>query len=286
MKKWFLSLAVGAAMVSVPQVTMAQNEESPNTGAMFFSGGADYVTDYFFRGYRTHASGNDDGIIVQPWFEFGANLIDSDDFILAAKAGTWGSIHEQTGSSNSGKILETDYYVGLDFIFGPVTIGATYQYYTYPGDFADTTEEAGITVKYDDTQMMENANIAFTLSPYVSVYKETTDKNGTQDSYLELGLSPKFDVPVGEGKVAVSIPLAVGISLDDFYFDDDGDEETIGFLSIGVATEIPLPVPAEYGNWSVNASLTYLALIAEGLETANSGDDHEVIGKIGIGFSY
>ena len=80
--------------------------------------------------------------------------------------------------------------------------------------------------------------------------------------------------------------VAIGVSLDDYYFDDDGDDENIGFLSAGIAASIPLPLPEEYGTWSLNGSATYVQMVAESLEAANCGDDNRVVGKVGVGFTY
>jgi hypothetical protein len=75
------------------------------------------------------------------------------------------------------------------------------------------------------------------------------------------------------------------MSIEDYYFDDEGDEEFLGYGSIGLAASVPLSDGA-YGAWSLNASVTWLQLFAEGLETVNHDDDYEIIGKVGVSFAY
>ena len=290
MKKWILSLAVGSALLSMPHFAAAADEDGPNTGAMHFDGGADYVTSYIFRGEVTHGgAGKDAGVIVQPYLNARLDVIDSDDVDLQVYVGTWASIHEENipVDTTGGKFLEVDYYAGADLSFGPITLGAIWTYYTAPNGAFGEIQEAGIKLSYNDAQMMENNNIGITLSPYVSAYRETSNKNGEQRTYLELGMSPTFSVAVNDDTaVAIGIPVAIGVSLDDYYFDDDGDDENIGFLSAGIAASIPLPLPEEYGTWSLNGSATYVQMVAESLEAANGGDDNRVVGKVGVGFTY
>ena len=40
------------------------------------------------------------------------------------------------------------------------------------------------------------------------------------------------------------------------------------------------------GKWYLSGSVNYLHLFADSLEFANYGDQDEIIGSIGIGFSY
>ena len=80
--------------------------------------------------------------------------------------------------------------------------------------------------------------------------------------------------------------MTLGFGIDDYYFDDEGDDELLGYGSIGLGASMPLPMPARYGDWTLNASVTWLQMFADGLEAVNNGDDNEIIGKIGVSFAY
>jgi hypothetical protein len=292
MKKWLLAAAACAGFV--PSLARAQEAApvepyDPNTGGMTLSGGVDYTTAYFFRGYNQE----DARFIVQPWATIGATVLDSDNLDISAYLGTWNSLHAQP-SGGDGNIYETDYYAGVDFSSGPLTLGVIYTAYTYPSDVFGTIQEFGAKLSYRDGDMMQKLGVPFALSPYVGYYIETSDDNagGTQDQYLEVGIAPSFAV----GKsVTIGVPVVLGMSPDHYYLDSDGHNEFFGYLSIGVTASIPLPLPAKYGAWSLTGGLTYLQLLADNVQELNDhpskggqgdGEEYKVIGKLGVSFVY
>ena len=281
LRKWMLTCALTAAAgLATPAISRAQDDaaEDPNTGALSFVGGADYTTAYFFRGYNQE----DSRLIVQPYLTGYVNLAESDSLTLNAYAGTWLSLHEQP-SVGDGIIYETDYYAGIDAAFAPFTVGLIYTAYTYPTDAAEEIQEFGLKFSYDDTDLWGGD---FALKPYVAVYKETSDENGSNDTYMELGIGPSF----AAGDVTIGVPVVVGTSLDDYYLDDDGDDEFLGYISVGVTASMPLPMPARYGDWTLTGGLYGLYLAADNVEDLNedigNGDDVVLIGKVGVSFSY
>ena len=122
----------------------------------------------------------------------------------------------------------------------------------------------------------------------MAAYAETSDGNGSEDWYGEVGIAPGIYTLNKDGKypVSLSVPITVGLGLKDYYFDNDGHEEFLGYFSAALAASVPLPIPSDYGSWSLTGSVQYLYLNAEGLQTINHGDDYEIIGKVGIAFAY
>src|SRR5262245_31103950 len=76
----------GGAAVGAAEAASAEPSD-PNTGALTLSGGVDWTTAYFFRGYNQE----DTGLILQPYATITANLYDSDAFDVNAYIGTWNS---------------------------------------------------------------------------------------------------------------------------------------------------------------------------------------------------
>jgi hypothetical protein len=269
-------------------VAFAQEEpeaEDPNTGGLSVSGGVDYTTAYFFRGYNQE----DTGLILQPYATITGNVVDGDDVDVNAYVAIWNSFHEEkTGFDGTGgpsTWYESDLYGGIDVVAGPVTVGVVYTFYTYPNGAFDTIQEVGAKVAFDDTSLWGGEDGGFALKPYAGVYLETKDGNGSEDTYAEVGVSPSF--ALGETGMTLSVPAALGLSLDDYYFDDAGDDELLGYGSVGLFGSLPLPMPAKYGAWSLIGGVQYIHLFADGLEAANDGgEDNEILGKVGVNFVY
>ena len=301
MKRFLRGLAVMAplsAALAVPSMALAQTTaeveveteveaeaEAPdyNTGAFTLSGGVDWTCAYFFRGYNQE----DSGLILQPFATLSTPIIEDDDFTLNAYVGIWNSFHSKKsfqGDGGPSTWYESDLFGGLDFVMGKWTIGTLYTFYTYPNGSFQTIQEWGFKVAYDDTEYMED-KIGFALKPYAGIYFETKDGNGSEDTYLELGVTPSW--ALGESGVTLSVPVVLGLSVDDYYLDDDGDDELLGYSSVGLFASLPLEgIPARYGAWSLTGGIQWLQLYADSAQNANGGDESEFIAKVGLGFSY
>ena len=304
MKRFLWSLAVTAAAMAAPSVAFAQvaspteekaQEEVPstaeptdyNTGGLTLTGGVDYTTAYFFRGYNQE----DIGAIIQPYATVTAAICSNDNYTLNGYVGIWNSWHEEkTLASGSGPSswYESDIFGGLDLVMGKLTLGTVYTFYTYPGGAFETIQEIGFKVAYDDTDFMKDKGVDFALKPYAAVYFETGDDNGTEDSYLELGIAPSFGVGSIQGKpVTLAIPVVLGLSIDDYYLDSDGDNELLGYASVGAFASIPLGEAGKYGAWTLTGGIQYIQLFADSVEVVNdNGTDYELLGKVGVSFAY
>jgi hypothetical protein len=266
----------------------ASEPTPPNTGKLAFSGGADLVTTYIFRGYVQE----DQGLILQPYANLYFKLCDTEEAKVNFYVGTWNSIHsEDTFAATNGgpdAWYESDFLTGVDVVSGNFTVGFVYTAYTYPGGAFETVQELGVKVAWDDTAVTED-RIGFALKPYAALYVETSDGNGSEDWYGELGISPGVYTFNEEGKypVAITVPVTVGLGLKDYYFDDDGGEDFLGFISVGGTASVPLAfIPSDYGAWNLTGSLQFHYLNSEGLQAANNGDDYEILGKLGVAFAY
>jgi hypothetical protein len=285
MRKRLLTGTLGA-LLALGGVARAQDAaaEDPNTGALSVAGGIDATTHYFFRGYLQE----DQGLILQPYGTLYVNVHESDNLKITPYVGIWNSWHdEKTGAdgTHNESWYESDIFGGVDVAMGDFTLGLIYTHYTYPNGALEDIGEIGFKLSWNDAAFTKDrAGLPFQLSPYIAAYFEPADDSGSEDSYLELGIAPSF--AVGDAGWTLGVPVVLGMSLEDYYFDDDGDEEFLGYASIGVTLTIPLSVPARYGSWNLIGGVSYLQLLAESLETINNDDDNEIIGKLGIAFSY
>ncbi len=230
-------LAVSAASTLPMAPASAQDLEAVadiNNGAISFSLGTDVVSKYIFRGYELA----EDGVIVQPYAELVASLAPGLDIYL----GTWASLGTETSGTNNQHWFETDYYFGIsagEDLHGlpGFAFDLSYVNYTYPSDAAPQYEEIDFTVAYDDSAN----SIAFSPYALVAVEFDTQGAGDDDNIYAEIGGSLDFDIIESDTyPVSVSIPVALGLSLDEFYVDDGGDNEFFGFLSVGANASVPL----------------------------------------------
>jgi hypothetical protein len=277
---WTKLAALGAAtVVGVASTSVqAQEEMAVNDGAVSFAASVDITTAYYFRGYLQE----DQGLIVQP--DASATFALSDD--LGVYIGSWSSFHsEQTGATGSGPDIwyEADIYGGVTYTgLDLVTLDAAYVVYTSPNGAFDDIQELDFYVEFDDSEYLND----WALTPYALVAIEIDDDNGSEDTYLELGgaLALPFEVGTEDYPIALSVPIAVGLSLDDYYVDASGDDEFFGYLSIGVGADTALPfIPSEYGAYSAGVSVTGLFLNDD---AGLSDDDFELVGTLSIGMEY
>lgn len=279
------TLAALAAVTTLGLGGVAQAQDAPvNNGSVSFGAGFDVVSTYVFRGYELE----DSGFIIQPYVEASVSLVDSDDYTLDFYAGTWGSFHsEQTGTGATNDAwYEQDIYAGFAVSMGAVSLDLNYTGYFYPNGNFGEIQEFGVTLGYDDTGMFGDD---LSLAPYIfAAFEFDNDNGGTENSYLELGIEPAFVLVDSEtSPVDLSIPVALGLSIDDYYADATGDEEEFGFLSIGAYVSTPLTmIPSEYGDWSIGAGVTLYLLNDDVVLTDGGDDDFNVTGSISISMSY
>ncbi len=287
-----LGLSLGASALAMPLQAKAQDEPvSPNTGRLSLDLSVDWTNAYFFRGILQE----DQGLIVQPAAELGFNIYQGDSAISSFDVfgGIWASVHdERTGAptgSTVGSWYEADLYIGASVtVFENINAGIVFTTYTSPSNAFDTVNEIALFASYDDSHLWEDIEWFVGFAPGVTIAFETHGSAFGPDkgTYLELGISPTF-LFFREGMLAdleIATPVVIGLSLDDYY-ETATDEDTFGFVSAGIVGTLPLPMPADVGQWTLSAGVNFLFL-GDNLETANNGDDFEVIGTLSLGISY
>jgi hypothetical protein len=284
-------IAAGLALLfTASTIVCAQAGETiePNSeevgSALSAELGVDFSNMYFFRGILQE----DDGLITQPWVEIGIDLLTEEDRSLAAKVGVWSSFHGSTGTAGTSDEFtehwyENDFYAGLVFDVGEWSFDLTHTYYTSPSDAFSTIGEVSFGVSYDDSSLWGETE--FALNPHITAAFETDDRGGSEDAYLELGIEPGWEWELGETTLEMALPLTIGLSLDEYYVDSNGDDETFGYVDLGVTAGLPLPVSTRYGEWSLSGGV-HLLYLGDATSDINGDDDLEVFGILGVSVSF
>ncbi len=277
-------------LLLLPRLSPAQTSTPPNSNAptpgMTASAGIDFVNQYMFRGLRQNST----GIAIWPWADLGIEAYSGHGRIesIDINIGIWNSLNTgDTGLDGPGGDLwfEADFYATLDFGFGGgVSAAATYTAYTSPNDTFTTVKEFMIKVTVDDSSYLGSKAV----KPYAIVARETNTAPGLAQAdlgdqpgtYLELGIAPGY----AGSKATMTVPVKVGLSLDDYY-ELAGVDHPFGFFSVAGIVTIPLGPTTRFGAWNVRAGVAFQTL-GKTTTFVNGGDDSQVIGSIGLGFSY
>jgi len=258
----------------------AQGSVDPNPGKLTITAGIDFLNAYFFRGIPQ----DDTGVIMWPSGDLGIAVYSGDGALrsVGANVGLWNSLHTGSkGSDGPGKLwYESDFYATLGLGFGAGTsLGVTYTAYTSPNGLFNTVREVSFKFAVDDSGVLGRA----AAKPYVVLARELSgqaDGGAGEGTYLELGATPGF----AGSRVAVTVPLRVGLSLGDYYEGVSGDER-FGFVSVAGLVTVPFSsMPTRVGSWNIHGGVEYVRLGDR--NEAILGDSSKVIGSIGIGLSY
>ena len=278
-----VALTAATLALALPQAVAAQAADDPNPGAITFTGGFDVLpgSAYVFRGITRES---DPKVTLWPYGDIGIALQSGDGAIKSTNLnfGVWNSL--QTGSSGldgpSGQLhYELDFYatLGLGFSRG-FALGTTYTSYTSPNSMFGTVKEIAFRLSK-----------AHALNPYGLVAVELGGNDapafdgGNPGTYLELGVGPTFSI-LGNG-LTVTVPLKLGMSLNDYYEGFDGDEK-FGFLDLGALLTMPIKmIPSSYGAWNFHAGAD-LYFLGNTTEAFNNGDNMKITGLFGVGVSY
>jgi hypothetical protein len=212
----------------------------------------DFTNAYIFRGIMQER----DGFIMQPWGELYLSAYQAEEGFLrdfTVGLGVWNSVQsEKTLAEHSPRILyETDLYPLLSFTFPyGLSLTTTYYWYTSPNGGFKTAQELDLKFAWDDSEALGR----YSLQPWVNLAIEThrSALGDAEGEGVQLGVAPTlytFDHPTYP--ISITIPLEVGLSIDDYYERDNGDNSPFGYFSWGLAMSVPLAfVPARYGTWS------------------------------------
>lgn len=273
-------------MFGGPSIAAAQGPVGPDPGKISLVGGFDVTNAYMFRGLRQ----DDTRIIMFPFVEASVDVHDDDDGLtdVALLVGSWNSLNTgATGTMGpSGKMwYESRFYSGAAFTFSPgVTVAGTYTAYPSPNNSFTTVKELGFRVSGDDRftpggfALRPHALVAFEMDTEPGIGQ--ADGGEEAGTYLEVGIAPGINDP----GFALSIPIKLGISLDDYY-ELGGVDRSFGFLSLGAVASVPIGRATSYGAWNVHGGLEFLSL-GDTPEAFNAGDQSKLIGFVGVGFTY
>ena len=132
------------------------------------------------------------------------------------------------------------------------------------------------------------------------VNNTNTNNSGSEATYLEIG--GEFAISTEGTAIEAwswSVPVAIGLSVDDYYTDGTGADETFGFASVGLVGSIPLSEligSDEYvGAWDLSVGVTVLFLnsdvtgsgtFAQVDNADDTSDNYQIIGSVGISRSW
>lgn len=265
-----------AANPAEPKEAAGRKQQSPLT----LDGGVDVASAYYFRGYKVENR----GVIVQPYATLHLNAVQTDDVSISPYVSTWNSVHSEAGDAADWEHwFECDVIGGVSISRDGWTLSASYNLYLYPDANARQTDEVGVILAYDDTdlaaRLLPGLPAGFAFNPHVGYYREVRDRNGSEDSYLEAGLEPRWPIP--ETPWTLSAPALLGMSLDGAYTTADGHNSPFGYVSGGLKASYKLD-----DHWSLNAAVAYIHLWADSAVRANDDSRHVVVGTAGVGFSF
>lgn len=283
----------------VEQEVAAPGPVTPvNTGRLSFGAGVDFTNAYFFRGLLQE----DQGFIAQPWAEASMTLYEGKGAVntFGVTVGIWNSFQSEGAQASESSTLddwyETDVYVGASALwFDEWTTGVTYTAYTSPSNAFATIHEVAVGVGYDDSGLWNRgrfANSGFNgFQPSITLAFELDQSVTGPDEgvYFEFKLEPGFAtiLEIQHVPITVKFPVVVGVSIDDYYQNDAGDNKVFGYLDTGTIFSYPLKgfVPSEYGAWEIAGGVRFLFL-ANVNEGVNRGDSTELVGTLGLSVAY
>jgi len=284
-RRVLVALAI-TIMFGGPSTAAAQGPIGPDPGKISLVGGFDFTNAYMFRGLRQ----DDTRVIMFPFVEANIDVHDDDDGLtdVALLVGSWNSLN--TGAAGtmgpSGKMwYESRFYSGAAFTFSPgFSVAGTYTAYPSPNNSFTTVKELGVRVSGDDRftpggfVLRPHALVAFEMDTEPGIGQ--ADGGEEAGTYLEVGIAPGTD----DFGFALSFPVKLGMSLDDYY-ELGGVDHSFGFLSLGAVASVPIGRATSYGAWNVHGGLEFLSL-GDTAEAFNAGDQSKLIGFVGVGFTY
>lgn len=263
-------------------------EEGPNLGRVSFSLTSDITTAYFFRGILQERN----GFIWQPALDININLFEGEGALTSLDLGVgwWNSVHSnKTLASGSGPTnwYESDVYPSLSATFVErVATAVTYQVYTSPNGAFATIQNLDLDLGFDDSDMW---GVPFTLSPgaTLSFELDRTNLGDKEGVFLGFALEPTY-VAFEEDAypLTISAPLALGLSLSDYYEIPGQGDDTFGYFSFGLGFGVPLAfIPEDYGSWSTSVGIDVYVL-GDNLKEVNFGDSPFPVGTWSLVMEY
>ena len=258
-----------------------------NTGKVSFTTGIDLTNAYFFRGIKQERK----GFITQPYADMNFTLFDEGQSLtnITFTLGTWNSLHASpSGAGTLEHWYEADFFTGLTFNIDNWETNFTYSSYMSPNASFSTVQELLIGLTIDDSALLG----ILALSPHALLaieMKGQADGGNSEGMYLEFGVEPGLDII--DSRASLTFPVTLGLSLNNYYENgtnsniSTGFNDTFGFLDLGAAVSMPIPIPEEYGGWELSGSI-HLLTLGGYLESLNTSDNFQAVGALGVSISY
>lgn len=267
MKQLCLMCAVlfGVAGVSSAADEAATTQEEAETSGLSLEAQITVPSSYVFRGYVIE----DDHFIVQP--EFTATYeTQVGDLSIAPYFTAWANLTDLSAPGDPEWFNELDLTLGTDIgLTHGFSLGLIYNYYNSPANFFDDIHEVGITLSHD----------CF-INPSIGLFREIHNESNDENTYVELSLTPGFDVPQIKN-LRIDFPLVLGLTPDDYYTDSDGDSSLFGYASVSIDASY-----AFCEQWSLLAGVDYIQMLSDSTEESNDGDEYKIVGRIGVKYSH
>jgi hypothetical protein len=250
----------------------AQTPAPKDTGegkAFTVDGEVNFLSAYFYRGVKTQ----DEGLIVQPDITLSFRTYKSNALEITPYVELWGNVTDQNGD----KWDELDVYGGVHFQIERFTFTTQYSYQTSPADAFKDIHEVSFVLEFNDADVNR---LPFALNPHIGFYQEIDNPNKrSENTYLEFGIAPEFKVE--KLPVTLTLPVTLGTSLNHYYESGNGNNSFFGYASVGLDARYDIN-----DHWYIHGGVEYLQLLANNARAANGGDSNEVIGMVGVGFSF
>jgi hypothetical protein len=235
--------------------------QSPNGGAINFTGGIDVPSAYVFRGILQEG---DPKLTLTPYGQISIRL--SGDPGPTSTDGTrinvgvWNAL--LTGTSGSGGPLKRIHY--SEQFSASVSFGVGHGIVVTPGYLANTSPNRGYnTVK----EFTLGVTATGAIAPYGFLAIELDDAGqldggSKKGSYLELGATPSFGLSLWHSRV--SAPVRAGFSLNNYYelftntltFED----HRFGFVEVGGHLTVPVSSStSRFGLWNVHGGVDFFS---------------------------
>jgi hypothetical protein len=291
---WLLWAAPSTAQSNItttpPQApgssTAATQPADPNSGAFTLTGNVDFLNQYMFRGIRQNST----GLVTWPTADLAVAAYNGNGGLksVGINLGTWNSLHTgDTGVEGpSGKLwYESDFYTTVTLgLSGGIALATTYTAYTSPNSGFSNVKEVMVKLTWDDSPHFGKCAV----KPYAIIAREfdtasgvgQADNGAHAGTYLEIGFAPGY----AGAKASIAVPVKVGLSLSNYY-ELSGIDHTFGFFSIAGIVTVPLGSMTNFGAWNIHGGGEFQKL-GDTTTSFNGGKSTQVIGSLGIGFTY
>ncbi|MFO1045504.1 MAG: hypothetical protein U0941_27300 [Planctomycetaceae bacterium] len=261
--------------------TAAPPADDADSFPLMLSGGLDFASAYYFRGYQQA----DHGPILQPYLNiFTAHTV-QEDLVIRPYVSLFHSSHQ---AANNRMADMSDVMVGAVTNWQGWSIDSRYAYYTMSPLMRTPVHELGAKVSFDVLSLRDDSEAVkpFSIRPFAGVYGELIPEQDTTQLFVNLGVEPSWRLELGGTKIGLGLPIDWGLGGNKYYFNSNGTNAALGYFSTALTASVAIPVPEAYGKWFLNTSVQYLHLAADSTIAASDGVQDLCIGKIGLSFVY